>query len=174
MTEKQKAQLRRKWKRWLKEICEQVSRLLVIQHVWQETGEIIKANPKIQVPSLFYDWITANYTVHIGVIIRRLAESKKKWKGPYKNTVSLWRLLNDIRKHPEAVSKDYFFKRYNGIHIKQTKVPEREFNKFAEPGAEFISPDKIKKDIEDLKKKTAKIVAYVDKQIAHWDLVLCY
>lgn len=170
MTKKQKVQLCEKWKIWIGEICEQVTHLLVIQHVWQETGKIIRDNPKIQVPSLFYDWITANYTVQIGAIIRRLAESKKEWKGQYKDTVSLWRLLDDIRQHPEVISKDYFFKRYNGSLLKQTDVPQREFDKFAESGTAFISADKIKKDIEDLDRKIAKIKPYVNKRIAHWDI----
>ena len=137
--------------------------------MWHEVGKIIKDNQKIQKQSLFYDWITANYTVQIGIIIRRLAESKRKWEGQNKDTISLWRLLDDIRKNPEVISRDYFYERYEGSNIKNTNVPQNEFNKFAEPGAECISDDLICNDLKSIEFRTKNITNYVDKRIAHYD-----
>lgn len=174
MTEEQKEEMRKKWVRWLQQICEEITNLLVTKYVWDEVREIVKANPRIRVASVFYDWLTANYTAQIAAAIRRLTEVKTKWEGAYADTISLGRMLDDIAKHPEVISKDYFIKRFNKTpQLKNTAWPQQLFEKFAEPGGAFISAPRIMKDFKRLKSMSQKINAFADQRLAHHDDPKC-
>lgn len=170
MTAKQKAQLRRKWRRWVEVITRQVINLLVSQYVWQEIGKIIHANPKIQVGSEFYTWIKDNYVAQIGTTIRRLAEPQKKGKN-YKHTVSLYILLEDIAQNPDVISRSYLAKKRYSNYPKHARAQcaQRDFAIFAEGGATSVSVDKTRKDLKTLKNKTSRIETFVHQWIAHWD-----
>ena len=170
VTPQQKAQLRRKWKRWVEVITRQVINLLVAQHIFKEIGGIIGNNPKIQVGSEFYTWIKDNYVAQIGTTIRRLAEPQKKRKN-YKHTISLHILLQNIAENPDAITKDYLAKkRYSGCpkHAR-SQCAQRDFAIFAESGATSVSVGKINKDLKILKNKTCRIKTFVTQWIAHWD-----
>ncbi len=44
-----------KWNIWLDEIHNDIREILFVRYVFQEIRGIVGSNPKIQVPSLFYD-----------------------------------------------------------------------------------------------------------------------
>lgn len=54
MTEKQKTQLRRKWKRWLKQIGTDLANLLTSNDVFKEIRRMVAKNKQIQSPALIH------------------------------------------------------------------------------------------------------------------------
>jgi len=152
MTPKQKAKLRRKWRRWLKTIGNDLGWLLTSHDIFEEVQKIMKSNKKIQSPPLFYCWIKDNYSAKVAIGIRRLVEPEKN----YKRAISLYRLIEDISKNRQAITRE--------------GLTERDFDIFAKKGDPLISTYKLNRDMKSLKIKTQRIRTFTNKYIAHYDL----
>lgn len=151
MAPKQKAQLRRKWRRWLKIIGNDLGWLLTSHDIFEEVQKIMKSNKKIQSPSLFYRWIKDNYSAKVAIGIRRLVDHG----GAYKRAISLYRLIEDISQNRQAITLE--------------GLTKRDFDIFANKGNPLISEDKLKRDMESLERKTKRIKTFTNKYIAHYD-----
>jgi len=161
MTAKEKVKKRKKWRRWLKKIQVKISKLLESRYIFQEIGEIIKSNPNAQSPALINHWIINNYVSRMSVGIRRLTDKRH-------GTVSLYRLIEDIANNPQAMSRDYFLKRYPR-RLRDNALASRDFDRFANRGQKFINHRKLRRDLENPLKKTERIKKFVNKWIAHHD-----
>jgi len=87
----------------LKETLDQVVQELTfaahIDDVYWQVNAIIQANPEINKPNAFLDWLVFSYVDSITVRLRRLADKGKK-------TISLWRLLENMKNiKPEVATK---------------------------------------------------------------------
>ena len=53
----------KKWNKWLDTIFADIQGLLVNRYIFWEVQKIIQANPKIQMGSLFYEWMGNIYSL---------------------------------------------------------------------------------------------------------------
>jgi hypothetical protein len=164
MTQEEKKNLRRKWRRWLDKIGQYLRVLLTSHDVYCELRQIVLANKEIQSPALFHNWINNNYlhTVYTGV--RRLSDRDKS-----KRAISLYRLITDIIDHPQAMSRRGYILRYPK-GMRQEGIADDHFDEFANKGRNFLSKRKIKRDLKKLAIDTIIIKNYTDKWIAHLDI----
>jgi hypothetical protein len=77
-------------KKTLDQVVQELTFAAHIDDVYWQVNAIIQANPEINRPNVFLDWLVFTYVDSIIVRLRRLA-------GRGKNTVSLWRLLENMK-----------------------------------------------------------------------------
>jgi len=87
----------KKWDRWLDEIHKDIRKLLWYRYVFREVGKIVESNPKIQVPSEFYNWMISIYEEVVPAGVRRHSDM-------HKDAISLAKLLYEIRCDPQVLS----------------------------------------------------------------------
>ena len=149
-----------KWSKWLEVIEKEVTNLFRFQHIFNEVQEIIKKNPKIQKPSSFYEFMGTSYVSFIVMGIRRQIKIDNQ-------SISFARLLKEIIETPEILTRKRFVALYSsGIG---EELGNRDFNLFAENGADHIDSSKIQEDFEKLKQVGKKLEDFADKRIAHRD-----
>jgi len=161
MIEAQKAKLRHRWQEQMKEITHSLAWYLTSHMIFREVQSIVQANQKIQSPPLFYKWLKRNYGDSVAVGIRKLID-----KG--EGTDSLRNLIERIKKHPDAITRDYFVSCYDKW-LQKDGVADEEFDKFTNKGDMELSVGKLDSDIQQLDKATRIIKDYTDKWVAHLD-----
>ncbi|MBN1788744.1 MAG: hypothetical protein JW806_10190 [Sedimentisphaerales bacterium] len=139
MTQQEKQNLRRKWKRWFKQICQQISWLEWSNHVYEEIKRTSEWHRLWGGKRIFYHWLTQNYFGTTGIIVRMLVE-KKNYKHKKYNTISFRILLEDIFDYYEAI-----------------------------PIANRINKTEIENDIKKIERTSLPISKWVDKRVAHFD-----
>ena len=65
------------WATWLRRITRDVQDLLFAREVYGTVGEMISANPQLQRPSHFYDYLARTYATHIAMGIRRQVDDRR-------------------------------------------------------------------------------------------------
>ena len=162
MTEKHKAKLRNKWRRWLKIIGSDLGDLLTSQDIFNEIQKVFKANKQIQSPTLFYRWMNDNYATRITVGIRRLTDYDRR-------TISLYRLIQNISENPTALSRAYFVSGYPQW-MRDKGSADKDFDQFACRKSKLLSKFKLERDMRRLTNETERLRKFVNKWIAHTDL----
>ena len=149
-----------KWKKWLEVIYHEIIGLSENRYVYQRVSKIVEDNPKIQKPSLFYEFLTRSYAVLMLMGIRRQIKADKE-------SISFARLLDEICKNPEVISREDFVALYKGSDVEYRA--SQDFDQFAGEGSPYVDPQIVSKDIEDLKAKAQKCEECADKIVAHTD-----
>jgi hypothetical protein len=162
MTKKEKTQLRRKWKRWLKHIRGDLGGLLTAHDILECVLEIANNNVNVRSPNLFLSWIVSNYSVRVAVGIRRLTDHDKR-------AISLYRLIEDISEHPKAITRSYYVSSYRDKKLARDGFADSDFDKFASRGSNLVSRHKLERDMKRLQKATDRIRRFTNKWFAHWD-----
>jgi len=162
MTEKQKVQLRQKWKGWLEKIGNDLGWLLTSRDIFERVRNIVDSNKRIQSPDLFHRWIVDNYVARVAVGIGRLNDHDSR-------TISLHRLIKDISENLEAMTRDYFVSRYPDW-MQDEGVADHDFDEFAEKNGRLISLGRLDDDIDLLDKETRLVKDFRNRWIAHFDL----
>ena len=140
MTQKEKKNIRAKWKRWFKKLSEQIYFLEWSTNVHKEVERISALSENTgDDTDIFRHWIRCNYYGATGIAVRQLADRMKSSKY---NTISFWRLINDIYTHYDALP----------VSIK------KQFKK-----------DEIRTDFNKITTVSAPIATLADKRIAHLD-----
>lgn len=162
MNPKEQANLRRKWRRWHNIIQDQISWLTASKFFYKQ---ITKNNKSIESGD-FYNWLTYNYLISSGVVIRQMFEKKHRRY----NTISLYRLLEDIKDHYRAFPRGYFYNRmrYAESQLNEVYIDE-ELKEFAGSG-KCVDPKEIQKDLVELEKRVRPIATWVDKKVVHIEL----
>jgi len=162
MTEKQKVQLRQKWKGWLEKIANDLSWLLTSHDIFERVRNIVDSNKRIQSPDLFHRWIIDNYVARVAVGIGRLNDHDSR-------TISLHRLIKDISENLEAITRDYFVSRYTE-RMQNKGAGDHDFDTFAEKNSRLISRGRLNDDIDLLDEETRLVKDFRNRWIAHFDL----
>jgi hypothetical protein len=148
-----------KWRKWFDEIRLDIQSLLTMRHVYDELSGIIKKNPRIQRPSIFYDFLVTVYASSAVIGVRRQIKNKK-------DSISIARLLDEMRQTPEAISRTG----YKALHGGAAEgVDDGKFDEFAGEGNPFVSADLIEADLKKLKSLALKCEDYADRKVAHID-----
>ncbi len=98
-----------RWQRWFEEIEKQAVTLAVVRHIYETVAEIVSANPRLQnAPGDFVWWMAHTYRATMLVGLWALGAKSG-------GVVSLYRLLDDIRKHPKVLSRERFLRFYGKL-----------------------------------------------------------
>ncbi|MFH0829425.1 MAG: hypothetical protein V1907_04625 [Candidatus Kerfeldbacteria bacterium] len=155
-----KEQTIKKWKSWLEILRKEVHILLSHRLVFNETQQIIKDNLDIQKPSAFYNLLGQGYAALIVLGIRRQVKIDSK-------SISLAKLLAEISKQPNLVTRQDYIKLYEGS--KTSIFADKTFDKFAGTGKNEIDSVLVAKDLEQLRKAVRSCEHYADRSLAHID-----
>jgi hypothetical protein len=147
----------KRWLRGVRVIKDAVYDLGHKRQIYREVTAIIDGNPKLHVPSAFYDWLHCAYITDVTMGIRRLVDWDKR-------TISFVRLMQDIEHHPEVISRRRFVSKYD--HFLK-KYGHRDFEKFSKPGDEFINPSIVRRHRRELVMSQRKLRDFVNRHIAH-------
>ena len=151
-----------KWDGWVEPIYEEIQGILIHRHVFKEVQEIIKANPKIQKPSSFYQFIGNAYAALGVMAVRRQVKIQK-------DSISLAGLLSEMIETPELITKE----RYLGLFtsgVSPFGIAEKEFERiWGGSVREHIDPALVQADLDNLKSKARAVEEFADRKVAHLD-----
>lgn len=150
-----------KWNVWLEAIYDDVQGLLINRHIYQETQEVIRANPRIQIESAFYEWMGIVYASTQAIGVRRQVDARPE-------VVSFASLLGEIKEKPEILSRQRFTTLYGGTGVSK-EDSDLDFEKFSGKDQPHVDPQRVEADLAEMKKKADKIRMYVNKRITHFN-----
>ena len=101
----EKSQKLEKWLRWMETIHNEIQALVADANIFWEVQDLILENPRIQKPNTFYSYLARTYLSHALVGLRRQTKLQK-------DSISFVRLLDEIAKNPEELSRSYFNSRH--------------------------------------------------------------
>ncbi|WP_353268361.1 hypothetical protein [Gemmatimonas sp.] len=148
-----------KWERWLDEIKQQIRSLLWSRQIYNETFDIIRANPLLPNQNSLYGAMQMWYSASALSGIRRQLKSGDQ-------SISLAGLLEDIRDNPALLSRARWLKLHEGFPL--PGHADQVFRQYAGDG-DFINPAIVETDLLSLKEISTKCEAYSDKRVAHHD-----
>jgi hypothetical protein len=171
------------WNKWIDRVCKDVTSLVVGRHIFKEVHDIIEGNPKIAQPSSFYEFLAVAYRDWGSMGVRRHLDS---------NNVSLKRLLNEMAKKPETLSRQRYLDIYiealadtnprgcisiavnetqSGAHALDRSEAEQnanaDFDEYAGHNSHHVPKDKIEGDISRLVHVGGRVKDFADRKIAH-------
>ncbi|MGH7431166.1 MAG: hypothetical protein ACREI5_05045 [Candidatus Methylomirabilales bacterium] len=150
-----------KWNDWLSTIYSDIQGVLINRHIFREVQQIIRANPKIQIDSSFFEWMVNVYAAAAVIGVRRQLDEDQ-------DSISFARLLGEIMASPKVLSRERFVALYKGSVI-PNKYAHHDFDKFSGPGGSYVDPVPVQADLSTLRQKAARIRKYANKRIAHFD-----
>lgn len=145
----------RQWKRQFKVIKNQINELALRRFIYREVTKLIQTNPRLQVRSAFYDWMRSVYVTDMTVSIRRLVDWDKR-------TISFIRLMEDMKRHPEVISRRRFTHPYKNF-MKQ--FGHRDYERFAKPGQNILDRNVIATHRRTIVRSQKKIRDFVNNHI---------
>ena len=87
------------WGEWIMVIHHDVESAVLNRYIRQEVAAIIDANPRIQRPSAFYEWMASLYSDSGLMAVRRQLDKDSQ-------SISLTRLLSEIIAYPAVLSRE--------------------------------------------------------------------
>lgn len=129
-----------------------------IDDVFWQVQAIIRNNPQINVRNVFQDWIAKTYVDSIAIRIRRLVDTGK-------DTISLWRLLEEMKHHASRFTRTWYLSRHSS---EKHPLLNSWFDDIAGKGARSVSRKQIVSQQKELTKTTKLVVDYANSNIAHY------
>ena len=154
-------ELIKKWDEWIGRIYTDIQKLLIMRHIFVEVQKIIKANPRIHQESSFYSWMSDVYVAAATMGVRRQVDNDSQ-------SISLVRLLEEIKKNPEVLTRKWFVALYTDPGIRAL-IADRDFDRFAGTIGTHVDPSFVEADIVALKSKAKNLERYATKLVAHLD-----
>jgi len=155
-----KRQHRAKWRRWIRDLEDPIQDLVISRKLYEDLGEIVKANAAARVPADFHVWLAKNYAVSIAVGVRRLLDEDA-------DSLSVARLLTDIRAHNKSITRR---SHRHWMRRAPVEVSDAHFDELAGSGSAFLPKHEPAADLSRLKKAGAATIDMVNKRIAHMDI----
>jgi hypothetical protein len=143
--------------KWLPRIHEDIQLLLINRHVFRVTQAVIEANPRIQTHGIFLSWMARAYANDQMVGVRRQIDGRG-------DVVSLLRLLGQIKKNPQLLTRERFVSRYKVEHY---PYAHKTFDKIAGLGQDCINAAMMEEDLKKLKDTTRNLQTYINQEITH-------
>jgi hypothetical protein len=148
----------------VKEIQKHITDAFRSRKMFTDTTEMLQKHPTLSTSpdaGYWYEWFRTLYAHYIVMAVRR--ELDRGAASP-----NLFRLLHDISKRPQALSRMRYEEHFEGTVFKQNglNVWDTQFTEMAGPGA-FIDPKIVRKDIDEIDKQAKLVVLYANKIVAH-------
>lgn len=143
----------------LPQIHREVQSLRINQHVFWEVQAMIHENPNLHKPSTFYGWMGSLYAAAMSATVRRLVDRRK-------DAVSFVRLLEQVRRAPELLSRAAYKSRCTNPQLSESYL-DSDYDRLVGPGRQQPDPAAIESEIKDLEARTRKVKNFVDAHVAH-------
>jgi hypothetical protein len=150
---------------WLTVLDSEITELYVSQYIFKEVRDIVRANPKVNIGSSFYEWMGSAYASATTVAIRRQLDQ-------HADSISFLNFLTLLWDTPQTISRARYvglYKNLGGPGVLSRSLGEGDFDRIVGIGQEFLNPLTITKEITDLRRKTEVLRKYVNKRVAHYD-----
>ena len=110
--------------------------------------------------SEFFRWMEDNFVVTAGGAVRRQADERR-------DVISMKRFLRELCHHPHLASRDH----YVGLLAKNLKYPldfaHKQYDRLVGRGRDRLDGDTLKREIQELTKRTDLIKKLVGNRFAH-------
>lgn len=150
----------KKWLQWLEVIKAEVQDLVMAQRTFHEVQQLIIDNPSLHQPNSFYDYLSRTYVSHVVIGLRRQIKYDNQ-------SISMARLFKELIESPQVLTRSYYVGLYKGSVTED--FADKDFNKFAVPGAPYIDPIFVDTDLTRLRDATKRCEDFADKRVAHRD-----
>jgi hypothetical protein len=141
-------------------IHDEVQQLLVAEHIFWGTQKMIKHNKKLHKPSAYYQYMGDAHASMVLTGIRRQIKIDSQ-------SISLARLLSEIRDNCEKISRDYYRELYVGSTVED--LAGVDFDRLAGKGSSHYLKNRATRDLNALKSRARECEAFADRRIAHRD-----
>lgn len=133
------------------------------QQIYESYKHIVLANPAIDKSgALFHQWLIRNYTITIGVTLRKLCDVDPQ-------SLTVYNFLKEIMNNAATITLEKHKAFYpEGSIPRKIGEPERVFASFSKDGQTF-DPHVANADLSKLRKASGKIIQVVNREIAHHD-----
>lgn len=151
-----------KWVQWIEKIENDLIAIVNNQQIYNHFINVVNANfghIKSNDGLFFCDFVRQCYGVQAALGIRRHIKTDD-------DSISLMRLLEQIRRCASQFTYDFYLERYPIINEHESQ--KLKFQEFSDDG-KIISEHKIDSDIQELKTIGSKVSNLVDRIIAHLD-----
>lgn len=132
--------------------------LLVNRSIYRKLGEIWKNNQALHQPSVFYDFLAETYVAYVVVAVRRLVDGTG-------GTVSLRKLLDDVRLHATLLTREWFVARTRDDRLKARA--SQWFDRYGGENGRCVAKKLIERDVQKLESATKTVVDFGNENIAH-------
>ncbi len=141
---------------WIARLENQTVELHEHRLVFERVKKIVQGNAKLH-GNVFFENMNLWYSTSMAIAVRRLADLDPQ-------SMSYIRFLQLIKKNPRAISRDR-------VNLAWNKHPlaNKEFDRLAGPGSQFLPDDFVDADIQTLSADTKPIRDFADKYVAHND-----
>jgi hypothetical protein len=149
---------------WLEVAIKDVENLLLRHHIFEELQSIVRTNERFASASgLFNEWVALSYTQSATVGVRRHLKVGD-------DSVSLKRCLEEIRKYPELVSRDFYIAFFaDSPEWVTSKTGHKYFDSISDESGKHIVVHLVDKQLAELEAAAGAVEHYVDRRIAHYD-----
>ena len=153
-----------KWNRWLEgHIYPEIAELVSFQYIFEKIAKMANKNRTFQKLGSFHWFIKSTYFDYAAMACRRQLKSDSK-------SVSLAKLLDEIIKFPQVMSRERFVNLYSkDMRTHANQIFGRRFSGVCK---DHIDPAIVQQNLCELKShggKIGKIEDFADKRIAHSD-----
>jgi hypothetical protein len=149
-----------KWLHWLEIVKGEVQDLVMAKHTFHEVQAMIRDNPHLHQNSSFYDYLSRTYVSHVVIGVRRQIKCDDQ-------SISIARLFEEMIATPQAFPRAYYTAKYKGSVVED--LADRDFDKFAAPGAPHIDPTLVAADLMRFRAASKRCEDFADKRVAHRD-----
>jgi hypothetical protein len=151
---------RRQWRAWIQRIHSELDYQNISRRTFEGVGKIVLANPKVQEPSHFHEWLGRNYGLASAAAVRRLTDNRS-------DSISLVRLLTQISQDPAVLSRKSFVSMYPRS---MRELAHHKFNQCTGSQNSLYLPKKIvDTDLKEVRRVSARLRQFVNKRLAHLD-----
>jgi hypothetical protein len=108
------------WRRWIHgDIYSEVMGMFWRRKMWLDVDQMLSVNPSVGLmPSSFWTFYHGNYAAAQSIAIRRQADKRG-------DTSSLWRLLQDIARKPDLLTRETYVALLNEEQARDELMVER-------------------------------------------------
>lgn len=143
----------------LERIYREIQSLRINQHIFWEVQTIIRRNPDLHKPSSFYSWMGNMYAAAMSASVRRLVDRRK-------DTVSFVRLLEQVKRYPDLLSRVEYRSRCANPNLPQGYM-DKDYDRLVGEGRKQPEPHTIDDEIRKLVDRTTRLKEFVDTHVAH-------
>lgn len=147
----------KKWNRWLDEIRADIEGIAGHRGIFRRMRAGVDKGRDRRDAYRFIEFLDSSYVALALMGIRRQVKI-------HKDSISLARLLREICAAPSLLSRKRF-----AAAREAAVTAEDYFDAFAGGGEEHVDPARVKKDLDDLKRRACELERYADRAIAHHD-----
>lgn len=158
-----------RWNKWFDSVSQDLVDLHYNRAIYREIGHMVDVNPEIQRPSSFFRFLRNTYVMTQLILVRRQAAGVWQGDSEDKRSISFARLLLNISKHPEEISRQRFYGLFAGEGRSTAQMDRMLEAAGVKPTEDALDYEMVKKDLNLLTVTTKQLKGYADKMVAHVD-----